>query len=192
MTAPTSTAHVATRRQLRVLHHRLDRRRRWAPLLGTFIAVLLVALLHERSEVRELEASVVGDISGKLLGEPVRVLGERITLASGHGDWLAFIVTPECSTVLLLVPFLVFCGLIATISLPPTTNWVSMLLIGTSGLCLVNVLRLTVIVTGTRAGSLAAYEFLHSGLGTVIVLAGASATLLICLRICFPRRRAVR
>lgn len=195
--ARTSVVGVASvqrpgRKHLRTQQRQQHRRRRAVPFFAGTALLLILWLLHEQVNLRDVEAKTTALISARLLGVPVSAFGDKITVQSTHGDWLRFVITPECSTVLLLVPFLAFCALIVTVSLPKLTRGAVMVIVGSCALCLVNVARLTLVVAGTRTGTLAIYPLLHTGIGTVIVLVGAGATILLALRICFPKQLGER
>jgi len=177
---------ITSRAVLRSLQREQNRRRRLAPLLVASVAAAVGALILGQASVRSFEADAAGFLAGRVTDAPVTVFGGSVAVASGHGDWLRFIVTPECSTVLLAVPFLVLCGVVLAVSLPSIRRWVTMLVVGSVLLLLINLARLTVVISGTRMGSLELYPLLHSGVGTVIVLIGATFALIVSMRICFP------
>lgn len=183
---------IPSRAILRALQRVQNRRRRLAPLLVIGVAALAAALVVGQASVRSFEADAAGFLAARVTDAPVAVRGDSVAMASGDGDWLRFIVTPECSTVLLVVPFLLLCGVVVAVSLPSIGRWVTMLAVGSALLVLINVVRLTVVISGTELGSVALYPLLHSGVGTAIVLVGATLALIVSMRICFPTSTGVR
>lgn len=183
---------IKSRGALRTRRRRQDRRRRIAPVLVMSVVALIAAVIVGQASVRSVEADAAGFLAGRLTDAPVAVLGDSVAMASGNGDWLRFIVTPECSTVLLIVPFLLLCGVVLAVSLPSIRRWLTMLTVGCGLLLAINLARLTVVIAGTEMGSVALYPLLHSGVGTVIVLVGATFALIVSMRICFPTRTVVR
>lgn len=173
---------------------------RWPRAASRLLAVLLVALiavlitLHRTYQAAEIV--LAGALTRMLTSSGVYVVAERETFYFGLGSDSPFglRMTPECSSVFLVLPLLAIGAVMITLRPPVVRRVLGALLIATLAVVMVNQLRVITMVglvdwLGTDRG----YYWGHTLLGSMVsVLGGACALVLFVWLSTRPQRRTGR
>ncbi|HEV7195231.1 MAG TPA: hypothetical protein VGN19_04760 [Pedococcus sp.] len=157
-----------------------------------FLVVLAALLLVENDAFRSLEARGARPLVGLLTHHGTsRAVGDVIFFGLGTRDALGLKITTGCTTVVLLVPFLLIMAAIAAKSPVPATRVVAAATVGSAMLVAVNLIRLTGIAWATSIWGLTdGFEISHFLAGSIFAIVGFAAALVISVRLLVGRADA--
>ena len=158
-------------------------------LTAAVLVALGVLLVLAQEAFRHFEATVMTAVLKPFLGGDVFTFQDQFVIKTDPSHYLGLQITIECTTLVLLVPTLLFAAIM--IGLLPRVTWVRWAFGLTVGLALiiaVNLTRIAIIAFATLIWDHDGYEWSHLVVGTVFALIGIVATLIIMLRIMTGRR----
>ncbi|AAT88252.1 hypothetical protein ATY41_10235 [Leifsonia xyli subsp. xyli] len=160
---------------------------RWMPALRVLSAVvcleLVGVLLLTQEKFRAYEATLVSAVGNFFEGRISSHMGDAVLVQTSDLVWTAFRITMECTSLVMIIPLLLFSALIV---LPAKAHWGSWLTATVVGLVLIeiiNVARIWLIILATRTWSEAGFWWTHVVSGSVLAIFGASVTVTVMLKI---------
>lgn len=160
-------------------------------LLGLSFLAVCVFLIRFQDQIRVLEARAMASILKPFLGDKVFAWGDRFMIRTDPSHYLGLQITAECTTLVLLIPLLVFSVAVLTFTRVTWPRWIVALVMGMSLMIVVNALRIAMITAATVWWKNSGYEWAHTFVGTVIALIGIVGTALLMLRV-MNSKRAMR
>ncbi|WP_374009588.1 exosortase/archaeosortase family protein [Leifsonia sp. LS-T14] len=158
-------------------------------LTAAALVTLSVMLVLGQEAFRIFEARVMTAVLKPFLGHDVFAFQDQFVIKTDPSHYLGLQITIECTTLVLLVPTLLFAAVM--IGLLPRVTWVRWavgLAVGLALIVTVNLTRIAIIAFATLIWDHDGYEWSHLVVGTVFALIGIVATLIIMLRIMTGRR----
>lgn len=159
-------------------------------MLAAAALVALSALLVLGQEAfRHFEATVMTALLKPFLGGDVFTFQDQFVIKTDPTHYLGLQITVECTTLVLLVPTLLFAAIMIGL-LPRVTwgRWAVGLSVGLALIAAVNLTRIAMIAFAALIWGHDGYEWSHLVVGTVFALIGIVATLIVMLRIMTGRR----
>jgi exosortase/archaeosortase family protein len=149
------------------------------------LVVLAALLVLENDAFRAFEARSARPLVGLLTHTGTsRAVGDVIFFGLGTDDALGLKITTGCTTVVLLVPFLLIMAAIAAKSPVPVTRVVAAATVGSAMLVVVNLIRLTGIAWATSVWGLThGFEISHFLVGSIFAIVGFAAALVVSVRL---------
>lgn len=150
-----------------------------------FLVAAVALLILQNASFRGFEARcarpIVGLVTGAGSSSAVR---DVVFFSLGTNHAVGLRITTGCTTVVLLVPYLLIMAAIVAKSTVPVTRILAATAIGAAMLVTVNVLRLTVIAWATSVWGLKrGFEISHFLVGSILALAGFAAAMVVSVRL---------
>jgi len=187
-----STA-VVTRRGL-ALQRAARRGRGFRVLLALVVLALGGAAVYAHEAVRSAEAAASTLVLERLFGYDMYAWRDQIIFKLGPDrfDALALRITAECTSLVVLVPLLLFASGVLVITRVGTGRWLLSVAIAVTMIFAVNVVRIAVIAYSLRELGQDGYAWSHTVIGTAIIAVGTVAAVIAMLAIQAGLRRRVR
>ena len=155
----------------------------WA--VGIALMIGMVALLLSEQLMREGETRLLQETLGFFLGlkSTLSPAGTAISIGAGTQAYFTMVVSTGCSVVLLMIPLVLVAALMLVTGRSTAARIIPTLVVSVGALLALNQLRFVLITVMTRQGGLAAFEWAHTVIGSVLVLAGLSAIIVFFIRV---------
>lgn len=165
------------------------RTRSTAGLVAAATVAFAAAAVIGQAQVRKAEAIGSASLLNLLRIAPAESIGTAVTFPA-RGRYVGFTVAPGCTAALLVVPFLLFAGVLLVAGRVQPGRAISTVSVFAAVVVIVNQLRLLVIAVSMRAwGYPDGFDRSHVLLGSVVSTIGVTGGLLLFLRMVTPRRK---
>lgn len=156
------------------------------------LVVPAVLLILDNAAFRALEARTAQPLVGLLVRSgPSRAVGDVLFFGLGTPDGVGLRITAGCTTVVLLVPFLLVMAAVTARSTVPLSRVITATAIGSALLIAVNLIRLTGIAWATsRWGLTPGFEVSHFLVGSIFAIVGFAGALVLSVRLLVGGARA--
>jgi exosortase/archaeosortase family protein len=182
---------VASRRRSRARHVPAGR-----VVLAVVLAAGAVLLAVKETRVRSFETSLLAHVLRRTVADravPGVNAGTASVVYQIDGQWFGLRITMACSVGLLLAVVAAVGALVILSPRVAAFRALAATAVGLAALIVLNQIRLIAIAVAYGLGGTGAYGFVHGIGGSVLMLVGLAAVLLLFFVICFrPRRRAGR
>ena len=146
-------------------------------------------LVVGQEQFRHAEAAAMSMLLKPFLGDDVFAFADQFVIRQDATHYLGLQITVECTTLVLLVPVLLFLAVMITFVQRLTWwRWALGGLVGLAMISVINLVRIAMIAGSTLAWDDIGYEWSHLLVGSIFALIGCAATLVLMLRIMTGRR----
>ncbi|MFJ3393723.1 exosortase R [Leifsonia aquatica] len=187
MSADLTTAIPLTRRRARP---GVPLRRIVAWLTAIALVTIGALLMLNEGVVRDVEAHLLVRIANDLFGSEA-VLAYRdgnpgVAFPVGS-DWVLIVITIQCAVALYLGPIAFLAGVLALRRGVRLHRVLLSATAGIIGMMLLNLLRLGLLIFAWSTWGIEAFRWVHGPVGTVLMLVGMAAALILMTIVAFKR-----
>lgn len=162
-------------------------------ILGVALTAAAALLILGQQTFRYAEAATMSALLNPFVPGGVFAFGDHFVIRQDALHYLGLQITVECTTLVLLVPLLLFAaGVIMFLRRVTWVRFIAATLVGLLLIAVVNLARIGMIAVATVLWKSTGYEWTHILIGTVFALIGIVATFVVMLRIMVGRRDSRR
>lgn len=167
-------------------HHRIGRRG-----LGALLVVGAVLMLVYATELRTVEAGVTSRLVAAVTSGQALSARNVIFFGIGSGTVFGLMITPMCSNIVLTVPLLILAGLLLSVSRMRAVRSLLGLGVGLAIAVGTNMLRYASAAFALQVWGVRGFDVVHQYAGSLAVIVGFGAGIVLCVRIASGGRAAV-
>lgn len=168
-----------------------DRRTSRAPRVA--IALLLLAgagaLVYFNDLIRSLEALASAALTGLNPAYELYAWRDQIIFEVPDGSYVALRLTAECTSLVILVPLVVFAAATLVFTRVSVTRWFTSLLVASLIIVVANLVRVIIIAVSLYEYGMPGYAWTHTVVGTGIIMVATIIAIILMLRIQSRRKR---